>query len=60
MTDDEKRAHDLALIVVAETLSRDFGTMGSGKNPKQKREALAESVLDEYNFFYDTFIESIK
>lgn len=60
MTDDAKRAHDLALVVVAETLSRDFGTMSSGKNPKQKREVLAASVLDEYNFFYGAFMESIK
>lgn len=60
MTDDAKRAHDLALVVVAETLSRDFETMSSGKNPKQKREVLAASILDEYNFFYDAFMESIK
>ncbi len=47
MSDNEKRAHD-------------FETMRNGKNPKQKREVLAASVLDEYNFFYDAFIESIK
>jgi len=60
MSDNEKRAHDLALIVVAESLSRDFKIMSDGKNPKQKREVLAASVLYEYNFFYDAFMESIK
>lgn len=60
MSDNEKRAHDLALIVVSESLSRNFGTMSNGKNPKQRREVLAASVLDEYNFFYDAFMESIK
>ena len=60
MSDNEKRAHDLALIVVAESLSRDFETMSNGKDPEQKREVLAASVLDEYNFFYDAFIKSIK
>ncbi len=60
MSDNEKRAHDLAMLVVAEILSRDFETMSNGKNPKQKREVLASSVLDEYNFFYNAFMESIK
>lgn len=60
MSDNEKRAHDLALLVVSETLSRDFETMSSGKNPEQKREVLTASVLEEYNFFYDAFLKSIK
>lgn len=59
MSDNEKRAHDLALLVVSELLSRDFEIMSNGKNSNQMREVLAASVLDEYNFFYDAFAESI-
>lgn len=61
MSDNEKRAHDLALIVVSESLSRDFEVMkNSDKDGDESREVLAASVLDEYNFFFDTFKKSIK
>lgn len=61
MSDNEKRAHDLALIVVSESLSRDFEVMkNSDKDGDESREILAASVLDEYNYFFDTFKKSIK
>lgn len=61
MSDNEKRAHDLALIVVSESLSRDFEVMkNSDKDGDESREVLAASVLDEYNFFFDAFKKSIK
>lgn len=61
MSDNEKRAHDLALIVVSESLSRDFEVMkNSDKDGDEVREVLAASVLDEYNFFFDAFKKSIK
>lgn len=61
MVDNEKRAHDLAMLVVSETLSRDFDVMkNSDKDGDEVREVLAASILDEYNFFYDAFIKSMK
>lgn len=61
MSDNEKRAHDLALIVVSEILTKDFMVMkNSDHDGDESREVLAESVLDEYNFFFDAFKKSIK
>lgn len=60
MTDKEKISHDLALLVVSEIISRDFSIM---KNTKESgdmmRDALAASVLEEYNYFFDVFMKSI-
>lgn len=61
MDNIEKRSHDLALLVVSEILSRDFDCMSNSDNDgDEKREVLAASVLDEYNFFYDAFKKSMK
>ncbi len=61
MSNDEKRAHDLALTVISEILSRDFEVMiNSDNDANETREVLAASVLDEYNYFFDAFKKSIK
>lgn len=61
MSDNEKRAHELAMLVVSESISHDFNVMkNSDKDGNEVREVLAASVLDEYNFFFDTFKKSIK
>lgn len=61
MSDNEKRAHELALTVVSEILSRDYDVMkNSDDDGDEAREVLAASVLDEYNFFFDVFKKSMK
>jgi hypothetical protein len=61
MSDNEKRAHDLALTVVSEIITRDFEVMKNSDNDSDEaREVLAASVIDEYNFFFDAFKKSIK
>lgn len=61
MSDKAKRAHDLALLVTSEWLSRDFeSAINSDNDGDEKREVLAASVLDEYEFFYDHFMTSMK
>lgn len=61
MTDNEKRAHDLALQVTMEILSRDYDVMkNSDPDGNEPREVLASSIIDEYNSFYDIFVKSIK
>lgn len=61
MSDNEKRAHDLAMLVVSETMARNFNVMkNSDKDGDEVREVLAASVLDEYNFFFDAFQKSMK
>lgn len=61
MSDNEKRAHELAMLVVSELMSHDFNVMkNSDKDGDEVREVLAASVLDEYNFFFDAFKKSIK
>ena len=61
MSDNEKRAHELALTVVSEILSRDYDVMkNSDDDGDEAREVLAASVLDEYNFFFDAFKKSMK
>lgn len=62
MMDKEQRAHDLAMQVVSELLSRDFDTLNDGneKDKGKSRINFALSVLDEYNYFYETFKNSMK
>lgn len=61
MSDGEKRAHDLALLVVAEILRRDFKVMtNSDEDGDEAREVFAASVLGNYNFFFDAFNGSMK
>lgn len=61
MSDKEKRAHELALQVVSEILSHDYNLMkNSDHTGDAAREVLAASVLDEYNYFFDAFKNSIQ
>lgn len=61
MADSEKRAHDLAMIVVSKIIDNDFDTMrNSGTDGDEAREVFAASVLDEYDFFFNAFKKSMQ
>lgn len=61
MSDKEQRAHELALCVVSEVMSRDYETYTNSDNDGDElREVLAASVLEQYEFFYGTFLKTMK
>ena len=61
MNDNDKRAHDLAMLIVSELVSRDFESMkNSDSVGDEAREMLAMSVLEEYTFFFDAIKNSMK
>lgn len=60
MIDSKQLNHDLAIAAAAIAAYKNYDLEISGSTPAEKRAALADYLLDEYNFFFDYYGSSKK
>ena len=57
---DNAIAQQLALTAAAISVSRDFEIEVNSKSPERNRFDFANYLLDEYNYFYDYYLNHVK
>lgn len=57
---DSVIAQQLALTAAAISVNRDFEIEINSKSPERNRFDFANYLLDEYNYFYDYYLNHVK
>ena len=55
MSDESKRAHDLALAAAAITAYQNFEKEAVGNTPEERRASFADYLQEEYEFFLEYY-----